>query len=702
MESSPKKSKSRRRNKKDSRAPSDEASTPRAHSPRRQHKEDRSNAVAGPSNHSRPRRRESPRSEDVLDYDNGGWGGSSKTNEVTSWSGDFTTGDDFIAFEPSFDEGEDLPAQPVREWDRGKPRNWDRADDRAKRKRGDDYDVNDGYANKKQRVNAAARKAPWAQDVDWESCTNVAEMLQREVTAFVDYISPTPIEHEVRTMTIHHISKAVRRQYPDAQVLPFGSFETKLYLPLGDIDLVIQSDEMAYCDKVSTLKTLANIVRRAGITDQVTIVAKAKVPIIKFVTTHGRLAVDISINQANGIAAGIMVNRFLDEMPALRGLILVTKSFLNQRSMNEVFSGGLGSYSIVCLAVSFLQMHPKIRRGEIDPSRNLGVLVMEFFELYGRYFNYEKTGISIREGGSYFSKARRGWLDDRKPHLLSIEDPGDISNDISRGSFSIKNVRQTFAGAFEIMTTAAYLRAGILSSRRQGQYVNLRHRGHDRLDPEEMSILSSVMGVTQETINHRRLVREVFDKGTLHHIVGVPKPDAVSTNGMTNGRHDSSSSRQSGRSNRSAEAESVLEAYGEADMDMSSEEERDSRRHRRDEIESRYDINSDRRDKKRRRTSKSPEVASAVYTADEDDDDEHYHHHRKDKRDNFSKYYGLQDNGSLDEEEDEYGLIVTKAEDARLEALGTSKSESRSDTIDRRRKYWASKASFSREGDLAE
>jgi non-canonical poly(A) RNA polymerase PAPD5/7 len=131
------------------------------------------------------------------------------------------------------------------------------------------------------------------------------------------------------------------------------------------------------------------------------------------------------VNQTNGVAAGVMVNRFLKELPALRALVLVIKSFLSQRSMNEVFSGGLGSYSIVCLAVSFLQMHPKIRRGEVDPSRNLGVLIMEFFELYGLYFNYQDVGISIRDGGTYYNKQERGWADYRNNSLLSIEDPGD-------------------------------------------------------------------------------------------------------------------------------------------------------------------------------------------------------------------------------------------------------------------------------------
>lgn len=56
---------------------------------------------------------------------------------------------------------------------------------------------------------------------------------------------------------------------------------------------------------------------------------------------------------------------------------------------------------------------------------NLGVLLVEFFELYGNYFNYDETGISLRDGGSYFSKRRRGWYVHERPYLLSLEDPQD-------------------------------------------------------------------------------------------------------------------------------------------------------------------------------------------------------------------------------------------------------------------------------------
>jgi len=57
--------------------------------------------------------------------------------------------------------------------------------------------------------------------------------LHREVEAFVNYISPTPIEDEIRSLVVDLVSKAVTQAFPDAQVKPFGSFGTKLYLPLG-------------------------------------------------------------------------------------------------------------------------------------------------------------------------------------------------------------------------------------------------------------------------------------------------------------------------------------------------------------------------------------------------------------------------------------------------------------------------------------
>ena len=70
--------------------------------------------------------------------------------------------------------------------------------------------------------------------------------------------------------------------------------------------------------------------------------------------------------------------------------------------LSQVFTGGLSSYALILLLVSFLQLHTRV-----DPSKanaNLGVLLVEFFECYGKHFNYFKCGIRVRDGGAVVSK----------------------------------------------------------------------------------------------------------------------------------------------------------------------------------------------------------------------------------------------------------------------------------------------------------
>jgi non-canonical poly(A) RNA polymerase PAPD5/7 len=133
-------------------------------------------------------------------------------------------------------------------------------------------------------------------------------------------------------------------------------------------------------------------------------------------------------------------------------------------------------------------MHPKIRLGEINPSENLGVLLVEFFELYGFLFNYNLTGISINNGGSYFLKIQRGWYDMTKPWLLSIVDPTDdsmyirfrnplltvdVANDVSRGSFQMLRLRQTLGGAALILRTRLLAVSEYIRSMEGGYFFNL-------------------------------------------------------------------------------------------------------------------------------------------------------------------------------------------------------------------------------------
>ena len=79
----------------------------------------------------------------------------------------------------------------------------------------------------------------------------------------------------------------------------------------------------------------------------------------------------------------------------------------------------------------YFQLHPRTDATYVGA--NLGVLLIEFFELYGRNFNYLKTGIRIKNGGSYVPKDHivREMESGYRPSLLCIEDP------LTKGTFVV-------------------------------------------------------------------------------------------------------------------------------------------------------------------------------------------------------------------------------------------------------------------------
>lgn len=52
--------------------------------------------------------------------------------------------------------------------------------------------------------------------------------------------------------------------------------------------------------------------------------------------------------------------------PVLPYLIFVLKQFLLQRDLNEVFTGGISSYSLILMVISFLQVRFECRKSSVD------------------------------------------------------------------------------------------------------------------------------------------------------------------------------------------------------------------------------------------------------------------------------------------------------------------------------------------------
>lgn len=144
--------------------------------------------------------------------------------------------------------------------------------------------------------------------------------------------------------------------------------------------------------------------------------------------------------------------------------MLVLKQFLYMRNLNEVWKGGISSYCLTLMVISFLQNH--IRPDEANsPYANLGVLLIEFFELYGYLFNYLKVGISTREG-RYMKKEQILKNTGGARSILCVEDPTNNTNDVGRSSYNALKVQLAFRLAYHDLSkaccpTATYMKPNV-------------------------------------------------------------------------------------------------------------------------------------------------------------------------------------------------------------------------------------------------
>lgn len=84
-------------------------------------------------------------------------------------------------------------------------------------------------------------------------------------------------------------------------------------------------------------------------------------------------------------------------------------------------------------------------------------MLLEILELYGTKFNYDRVGITIDGGGSYFDK-----LPYQRAHPLvwkkiCIRDPNNASNNIAKASHQADAIVNCFGDAFRRLSNRCYL-----------------------------------------------------------------------------------------------------------------------------------------------------------------------------------------------------------------------------------------------------
>ncbi|KAK3381938.1 hypothetical protein B0H63DRAFT_216499 [Podospora didyma] len=300
---------------------------------------------------------------------------------------------------------------------------------------------------------------PWLKDKeDHSGSVNPGMWLHKEIVDFYYYIRPRQFEEDIRNELVQDLRQFCRNRFRDAEVHPFGSYPSGLYLPTADMDLVFVSDQyfkMNGQPKYNSKKHLFQLrsalqSKNKAYEGDVEIIHSAKVPLVKYVDQVTGLKVDISFENVTGLTAINTFKAWKQQYPGMPILVTLIKHYLCMRGLNEPVNGGIGGFSVICLVVSMLQMNPKVQSGNMDPTHHYGELLLDFFDLYGNKFNYTDVAISLNPP-KYVNKYKSSMVY-RNYARFSIIDPNDSSNDIAGGSSNTPAIVASFQEAHRLLS----------------------------------------------------------------------------------------------------------------------------------------------------------------------------------------------------------------------------------------------------------
>jgi len=263
-----------------------------------------------------------------------------------------------------------------------------------------------------------------------------------------------------------------------------------LCLPTSDIDIAIQLDEKNGATKEnepetdkkknkkkkitkqqeledmenwnestdSPLKLLGTALRENWIDElsYLEVIENTRIPLVKFTHSPTNISVDVCFNQKKGPQAAALMHQYMEALSPLRPLTFVLKKFMASRDLNQPYTGGVGSFLLQMMILSFLQHRERDSYNKRRPTQqNLGALIVEFFEFYSTDFNFILTGISVRFDGFFFPKGamdrKQNFWQPHRAFSIAMENPLDPTFDVGSPSFRIDLVQRSFDIAFKTL-----------------------------------------------------------------------------------------------------------------------------------------------------------------------------------------------------------------------------------------------------------
>ena len=280
--------------------------------------------------------------------------------------------------------------------------------------------------------------------------TYVFNCLSKDIKDYQQFVKEhIEREQSLYNRLIQNIQNSVDESIHDYDVRLYGSHATNLCLPWSDLDVVLvprNNNNININNQILLSQLYENLKKKDWVKDS-KYISGASIPIIKVICdkSFNNMPIDISIQDERhfGLKCVELVKGFISQYESLKPLVLVLKNILKRANLNDPYKGGISSYGLILMIVTYLQTQKKIGKDISNNENNLGRLFYDFVNHYGLKF----------EPSKYIIYARTNEDEDSEDFTIQniqigcelvIIDPLNISNNVAKSCFQFFNIKMSF------------------------------------------------------------------------------------------------------------------------------------------------------------------------------------------------------------------------------------------------------------------
>ena len=279
--------------------------------------------------------------------------------------------------------------------------------------------------------------------------------IQKDLKDYQEYINEKisykkPVINDI----LKELQATVDEVNPNYKVNLYGSYCTGLCLPWSDIDIVI-SHNPSYGEEYFLNKLYMKLTKKNWVESH-KFIENANVPIIKLVSNDKfNFHIDISVENDKhfGLKTVELVKSYMKTYPVLKPIILALKTLLANGNLNNPYTGGLSSYGLILMIVSYIQSKIENKKYNSESPTILGDTFINVLGYYGIVFNFNKFIIityPVNNDNINGNDKELSYSLGSNSHELIIIDPLNKQNNVAKSTFQYMNIKMAFMIAYMV------------------------------------------------------------------------------------------------------------------------------------------------------------------------------------------------------------------------------------------------------------